>query len=152
ELARAVEPSTDPDSIRRDLALVSEMVLALGLGQSPPFGGLHDVRLTVRRAAIGAMLTAEQLLEVSETLNCTGAMYRYRMRLDADCRGLIDLLAPIEDLGPVAKTIGGSIDCRGQVLDMASPALAKARQQIAELDDRVKNTINRLLRDPELRK
>ena len=27
------------------------------------------------------MLTAEQLIEVAEALNCTGAMYRYRMRL-----------------------------------------------------------------------
>src|SRR3954449_7146633 len=51
ELARAVAPSTDADAVRRDLDLVSEMVLALDLGQSPPFGGLHDVRLTVRRAA-----------------------------------------------------------------------------------------------------
>src|SRR3954470_12779070 len=98
ELARAVEPSTDVEAIRRDLALVSEMVLALGLGQSPPFGGLHDVRLTVRRAAIGAMLTTEQLLEVADTLNCTGAMYRYRMRLDTRCKHLIELLGPVEDL------------------------------------------------------
>ncbi|HEY1378272.1 MAG TPA: DNA strand exchange inhibitor protein [Gemmataceae bacterium] len=152
ELARAVAPSTDAAAIRRDLDLVSEMALALGLGQSPPFGGLHDVRLTVRRAAIGAMLTAEQLLEVSETLTCTGAMYRYRMRLDGRCKNLINLLAPVDDLGPVAKTIGGSIDARGQVLDMASPELARLRQHLAELDERVKNTVNRLLRDPELRK
>src|SRR5436305_14576086 len=101
------------------------MGLALGLGQSPPFGGLHDIRLTVRRAAIGAALTAEQLLEVAETLTCTGAMYRYRMRLDARCPNLIDLLAPVEDLGAVAKTISGCIDSRGQVLDMAIPELAK---------------------------
>jgi DNA mismatch repair protein MutS2 len=152
ELARAIAPSCDIDSIRRDLGLVGEMVLAIGLGQSPPFGGLHDIRMTVRRAAIGAMLTADQLLEVSETLNCTGAMYRYRMRLDSRSRGLIDLLAPVEDLGPVAKLIGGSIDARGQVLDMASPELARLRRQLGELDERVKNTINRLLRDPELRK
>ena len=128
------------------------MVLALGQGQSPPFGGLHDVRLTVRRAAIGAMLTAEQLLEVADTLTCTGAMYRYRMRLDGRCRGLIDLLAPVEDLGPVAKTITGCIDARGHVLDMASPELAQVRQQLADVDERVQNTIKRLLRDPELRK
>src|SRR5207247_8589360 len=31
-------------------------------------------------------------------------------------------------------------------------SLAKIRQQIADLDERVKNQINRLLRDPELRK
>src|SRR5262245_1996738 len=74
ELARQLEPSTDADKVRTDLALVTEMTEALGMGQAPPFGGLHDVRLTVRRAAIGAMLTADQLLEVADTLNCTGNM------------------------------------------------------------------------------
>ena len=39
-----------------------------GLGQAPPFSGLHDVRLLARRAAIGTMLTAEQLLEVLSAL------------------------------------------------------------------------------------
>src|SRR5438270_9607550 len=64
ELAQQVEPSTDLETIRSELALVTEMVQALDQGQAPPFGGLHDVRLSVRRAAINAMLTAEQLLEV----------------------------------------------------------------------------------------
>ncbi len=62
ELTRQVEPGTDAEKIRAELALVSEMADALGQGQSPPFSGLHDVRLLARRAAIGAMLTAEQLL------------------------------------------------------------------------------------------
>src|SRR4051794_27804028 len=82
ELARRAEPSTDLERIRSELALVTEMVEALAQGQAPPFGGLHDIRLLVRRAAIGAQLTAEQLLEVADTLTCTGNMYRYRMRLD----------------------------------------------------------------------
>src|SRR5262245_23614080 len=76
ELARAIEPSTDPNKIRAELDLVSEMAEAVGQGQLPPFGGFHDVRLVLRRAAIGAMLSAEQLLEAAETLNCTGAIYR----------------------------------------------------------------------------
>jgi DNA mismatch repair protein MutS2 len=152
DLARQVEPGTDVEAIRHELALVSEMVEAIQLGQSPPFGGLHDVRLLVRRAAIGSMLTAEQLLEVAETLSCTGNMYRYRMRLNERCQRLLALLAPVEDLGPVAKTIGGCIDSRGHVLDMASPELARIRQQLLELDERVQNQIKRLLRDPELRK
>src|SRR5438132_5640097 len=79
ELARQVEPSTDADRIRAELALVSEMVDALGLGQVPPFGGLHDVRLLARRAAIGSMLSADELLEIADTLACTASMYRYRM-------------------------------------------------------------------------
>jgi DNA mismatch repair protein MutS2 len=152
EAARAVVPSTDIDAIRHDLSLVGEMVMALELGQPPPLAGVRDIRLAVRRAAIGAVLSAEQLVEASDTLTATGAIYRYRMRLDARFCGLIELLAPVEDLGPVAKTIAGSIDSRGQVLDMASPELAKVRAQLGEIDERVKNTVNRLLRDPELRK
>jgi DNA mismatch repair protein MutS2 len=152
ELARGIEPSTDPVGIRREIALVSEMVTALGLGQAPPFSGLHDVRLLARRAAIGTMLTAEQLLEVGETLACTGAIYRFRMRLAEHLSGLIDLLTGIEDLGTVGKTISGCIDGRGHVLDMASRELATVRQKLFELDEKIKSEIKRLLRDPELRR
>src|SRR5438132_926412 len=152
ELARQVEPGTDPEKIRADLALVTEMTEALGLGQSPPFGGVHDVRLLARRASIGSMLTAEQLLEVAETLASTGHMFRYRMRLSERFQRLSTLLAPVEDLGVVAKSITGCIDSRGYVLDMASRELAQVRQQLAEVDERVQNQIKRLLRDPELRK
>jgi DNA mismatch repair protein MutS2 len=152
ELARGLEPMTDADHIRTDLALVTEMTEALGEGQSPPFGGLHDVRLLARRAAIGSMLTAEQLLEVADTLSCTGNMYRYRQHLSPRFARLIDMLATLEDLGPVAKGITGCIDSRGHVLDMASRELANVRQKLADVDERVQNVIKRLLRDPELRK
>jgi DNA mismatch repair protein MutS2 len=152
ELARALEPGTDPDRIRAQITLVSEMADALGRGMAPPFGGLHDVRLTVRRAAIGAQLTAEQLLEVADTLHCTGHVYRYRMRLGDDHAHLIEMLTPVEDLGHVAKSITGCIDPRGHVLDMASRELALIRQKLADVDERVQAVIRRLLRDPELRK
>ena len=152
ELARQLEPGTDAERIRSELVLVGEMVDALGQGLAPPFGGLHDVRLIVRRAAIGAQLTIEQLLEVADTLACTGNIYRYRMRLGDRQQNLADLIAPIEDLGPVAKTITGCIDSRGHVLDMASRELALVRQKLGDVDERVQNQIRRLLRDPELRK
>jgi DNA mismatch repair protein MutS2 len=151
ELARRLEPLTDPDKVRAELALVSEMADALGQGLSPPFGGLHDVRLTVRRAAIGAQLTAEQLLEVADTLACTGNVYRYRMRLTPAQQRLIELLTPIEDLGHVARSITGCIDSRGHVLDMASRELAQVRQKLADVDARVQHVIQRLLRDPQVR-
>src|SRR6266481_6032143 len=115
ELATQVEPSTDGEKIRAELNLVTEMTDALGQGLQPPFGGLHDVRLLARRAAIGSMLSAEQLLEVADTMNCTGNMYRFRMRLPEPFQGLIALLTSVEDLGPIAKAIHGCIDGRGHV-------------------------------------
>jgi DNA mismatch repair protein MutS2 len=152
ELARQVEPGVDAGQIRREQALVTEMADLLAAGESPPLGGLHDIRLVVRRAAIGAMLSSEQLLQAADTLTCTGAIYRYRMRLKERFVGINQLLAPVEDLGLVAKSISGCIDSRGLVLDMASRELALVRQKLAELEERVQNQIKRLLRDPELRK
>src|SRR5262249_50426687 len=74
------------------------------------------------------------------------------MRLSEQFQRLIALLAPVEDLGVVAKSITGCIDNRGHVLDMASPELSHVRHRLAALDDRVQHEIKRLLRDPELRK
>ncbi|MGE3804370.1 MAG: endonuclease MutS2 [Gemmataceae bacterium] len=152
DLARQIEPGIELEPLQAELKLVSEMVDALGEGLTPPFAGLADVRLLVRRAAIGAMLTADQLLEVAGTLSCTGHMYRFRMRLDPRFARLIQLMNPIEDLGPVAKAIQGCIDGRGHVLDLASPELSRLRRQLADLDERVQQQIRKMLRDPELRK
>lgn len=152
DLCRAVEPTTKADHIRAELAFVSEMVAALDLNQPPPLNGLHDVRLLVKRAAIGTMLSAEQLLQVAETLSCTGNVFRYRMRLPQHLEALIELLAGIEDFGPVSRSISGCIDGRGHVLDVASRDLSAVRQKLFELDEKVKNEVKRLLRDPELRK
>jgi len=151
ELARALTPLHDLPRARHEIALVTEMVDALSQGLAPPFAGLHDVRLLVKRAAIGAALSVEQLLEVADTLTCTGHIYRYRMRLTDRHRQLIELLTPIEDLGPVARTITGCIDSRGHVLDMASRELAQIRQKLSSVDDRVQQVIQRLLRDPAIR-
>jgi DNA mismatch repair protein MutS2 len=152
ELALQVEPTIDLSAIQTEQNLVTETVWALELEQTPPLGGLRDVRLLVRRAAIGSMLTAEQLLEVAATLSATGDIYRYRTRLSDRCQRLIAFLTPIEDLGMMAKSITGCIDSRGHILDMAGPELARIRQQLAEVDERVQNQIKRLLRDPELRR
>jgi len=152
DLAKQIEPSTELAVVRKEISLVTEMVDALAREQPPPFAGLRDVRLVARRAGLGTMLTAEQLIDVAEALNCTGAMYRYRMRLAEHLSGLIDHLSGIEDLGTVGKSIGGCIDGRGHVLDMASRDLAAVRQKLYELDEKVKAEVRRLLRDPELRK
>ena len=152
DLARQAMPSTDADAIRAELALVSEMVHILGEGHSPPFAGLSDVRLMARRAAIGAMLTAEQLLEMAAALNATGHMYRFRMRLGAHFPRIIQLLGPVEDLGLVAKSIAGCIDSRGHVLSMASPDLAHVRVKIDDLDEKIQQRLKHLLRDAEVRK
>ena len=152
ELALQLQPLQDVDRIRHLQCLVTEMAELVSSGMSPPLGGLADVRMLVRRATIGSQLTAEELLQIKDVLVCTGNIYRYRNRLSDRSTGIVELLTRVEDLGMTAKTIEGCLDSRGNVLDMASQALATVRQQLREMDDRIQNRIRALLRDPEIRK
>lgn len=152
ELARSLRPSTDLDALRQAHLEVTEMVEALLANQAPPLGGLSDIRLLVRRASIGSMLSASELLQVKEVLACTGQMYRYRSRLSERWQGLQRILVRIEDMGSTAQSISGCVDDRGHLLDMASPELGRIRHLKRQLDDRIQSQIKRLLRDAEFRK
>lgn len=152
ELLRQVEPSDKLPLLRGEFDLLGEMILAVSEGLGPPLAGLHDVRLLIRRAVIGSVLSVDDLRDLSDTLLVTGSIYRWRSKLNEKHALLIDYAASIQDLGMVARGIQSCVDSRGHVLDLASPDLAKVRQQLSDLDERVKNTVNRLLRDPELRK
>src|SRR5215216_2163567 len=77
EGARRMEPSRDPGEVRERQALTTEMTEALGAGLTPPFGGLHDIRPQVRRAQVGATLTAEELAETVESLRAVGNLDRW---------------------------------------------------------------------------
>ena len=151
DLARQIEPSTDVAAIRPNCPSRPKW--------SPPSAWAS------RRRSAGCTMSAagppgrhrhdahgRATPRSRRDPDCTGAIYRYRMRLDEQLAGLIELLAGIEDLGTVGKSIGGCIDGRGHVLDMASRDLAAVRQKLADLDEKVKAEISRLLRDPELRK
>jgi len=152
ELALGVDPLVDLAQIRMEQVLLAEMMDAVSVGIGPPVQRLKDVRLLVRRAAIGAQLDAGQLLEIAEVLLVTGAIFRWRSKLNEKHHRLSELAASIPDLGPVAKTIQGCIDSRAHVLDMASPELAEVRRKINEVDERLKAMVARLLKDPEIRK
>lgn len=152
ELALGLTPLGDLGQIRNEQALLAEMIDAVSVDIGPPVQRLKDVRLLVRRAAIGAQLDAGQLLEIAEVLLVTGAIFRWRSKLNERHHRLGELAATIPDLGPVAKTIQGCIDSRAHVLDMASPDLAEVRRKINEVDERLKAMVAKLLKDPEIRK
>lgn len=152
QLAEQLAPSRDTAWIAQQLALTEEARRALAEGVSLSLAGLRDIRLLLRRASIGSMLSAEELLQVRETAWCLSAVYRWRMKLDERFLKLRELLANVDDYGLLARNIEGCLDLRGHVLDMASSELAQVRRQLRELEERVQAVLKRLLRDPEIRK
>lgn len=151
DLLLKLEPLQQLEVVERQITLVTEMTEALSGRHTPPLSGVSDIRLLLRRAIIGSSLTASELNQVKEVLAATGSAYRYRMKLEPRWNNLINMLARVEDLGSLARTIEGSIDARSHVLDMASPELSSVRHRLHDIDEGIQQELKRILRNSVIR-
>ncbi len=152
DAARRLEPLTEVGPIRHRQAQTSEMAEAISSGLSPPLGGLHDIRANVRRAQIGAMLTAEELAEVVEVLGAVDNLGRWLGKVGDQFPRLGSMKAEVGEFGEVANAIRGCLDNRGQVLDTASRRLSALRREVGQAESKIQETLKRLLRSPEIKR
>ncbi|MEO6811131.1 MAG: DNA strand exchange inhibitor protein [Isosphaeraceae bacterium] len=152
DAARQMEPSRDAGEVRQRQGLTTEMADALSAGLSPPLGGLHDIRAQVRRAQIGAMLQAEELAEAVEVLRAISNLSVWLDRIGDEFPRLGGLRAEVGEFSGVANAIEGCLDERGKVLDTASRKLSSIRAEIGRAEERIQDTLRRMLRSNELRR
>jgi DNA mismatch repair protein MutS2 len=152
DAALRLEPSREPGEVRDRQALTTEMAEALSAGLSPPFGGLHDIRAQVRRAQINATLTAEELAETVETLRASGNLDRWLGRVGDEFPRLGSLKQGVGEFSGVVNAIESCIDERGKVLDTASRKLSAIRREVGQVEERIQETLRRMLRSNELKR
>ncbi|MFO0910277.1 MAG: DNA strand exchange inhibitor protein [Isosphaeraceae bacterium] len=150
--ALRMEPSRDQGEIRAWQALTTEMADALSAGLTPPFGGLHDIRPQVRRAQVGASLTAEELAETVETLRAIGNLDRWLGRIGEEFARLGALKASVGEFSGVVNAIDSCIDNRGKILDTASRKLSEIRREVGQVEERIQETLRRMLRSNEIKR
>ena len=68
ELAEALQPSSEYQTVESNLALTEDAVRVLRHAASIPFGGIRDLRQVLGRARVGGGLSGEELLAVGSTL------------------------------------------------------------------------------------
>lgn len=139
-----LEPFGDPAVARLWLERTSEMRWLLDQGHDLPLGGLHDLTSALREARIGRALEPKSLIDVAETIRCTGRLRRFVMERERmpRLRELAEALVPRE---PLADDIERCIGDDGEVCDDASPELRRLRRAIRELAARVQTTLHRIL-------
>src|SRR5579884_840667 len=118
-LALLLEPSPDPDEVRRRLAFTSEARRLLE--QRPDIGirGARDVRPHVTAAERGAMLSPGELMDVLVTLRASGYLGRAIQRLDDGFPLLRSLAVDLPSRPQLEGRIEESISEEGEVLDSA---------------------------------
>jgi len=108
-------------------------------------GGARDVRPSLKRAAMGSVLEPQSLLDIQSTL-VSGQTLRRAILPRAEKYSTVATLARrIEECPKLVAEIDRCIDDHGEVLDSASPTLARIRRQLAVQRERMQERLQRLI-------
>ncbi len=146
EMALSLTASVDPVEVRRRLRLTDEARRLLDEMPDLTIGGARDVRPAVGLARRGGVCDAPTLLEIAATLASARRLRATLLKLDPEAFPLfreiaanLPLLPDIEDA--IARTIGDD----GQVLDSASPKLARLRAEVRTAFNRLQEKLHNLI-------
>ncbi|WGT41345.1 endonuclease MutS2 [Lysinibacillus sp. 1 U-2021] len=143
-------PQTDFDKVVQLLEEMDEGLSILRVKGNVPMGGIFDVRPSARRAQIGGMLAAVELMEISSTIRASRILRNFIEDLEAD--EVIDIPHFISKkeampvLTGLQHEINNCIDDNGAVLDSASQTLRSIRQSLRAEEGKVRSKLDSLIR------
>ncbi len=150
ELALSLTPATDVAEVRRRQALTAETRLLLEEWPEVTIGGARDVRRAVQHAARGGVLDGVTLLEIATTLDCAATLRHRLSRLDERFPLLIDLALTLPVVPGLVEAIERAIGNDGQVLDSASPNLARLRHEVRVAFNRLQERLQSMIHSSTL--
>ena len=151
EAAGLTCPATDLDVARQRQSETSEARAILLYEGNIPFGGIEDIRTHIERASIGALLQPTELLAVHNTLAASRRLGAFLVKLKEKYPILGGLGNEIETFEKIESAIPGAISQAGEVLDSASPALARVRSELRAAHARLTERMNSFLQARENR-
>lgn len=143
-------PQTDFAKVVQLLEEMDEGLSILRVKGNVPMGGIFDVRPSARRAQIGGMLAAVELMEISSTIRASRILRNFIEDLEAD--EVIDIPHFISKkeampvLTGLQHEINNCIDDNGAVLDSASQTLRSIRQSLRAEEGKVRSKLESLIR------
>jgi DNA mismatch repair protein MutS2 len=143
-------PQTDFDKVVQLLEEMDEGLSILRVKGNVPMGGIFDVRPSARRAQIGGMLAAIELMEISSTIRASRILRNFIEDLEADevieIPHFIAKKEAIPVLTGLQHEINNCIDDNGAVLDSASQTLRSIRQSLRAEEGKVRSKLESLIR------
>ncbi len=147
--ARELSPTTDLFVVRAEQAATREM-RAIASDAAFALPRTAEVGPSLARAERGSPLGAEELREIGIALAAADAAVR-RVR-GAHAPELVRRAAAARPLLEIAAAIDRAVGERGEVLDRASPALARLRRNATLAQDEARDRCQAILRAPRFAK
>lgn len=149
ERALAMLPLDDPDAIQVRLDETAEARQMLAVKGNIPLGGIMDIRPLIQNAAIGATLLAPDLQDVAGTAGSARGLKGFLAKAGHETFPLLashgDRIATFPQ---IEEEVGRAIGSTGQVLDSASPELARIRSRRRLAENRLREKLNSIISGP----
>jgi len=143
-------PQTDYEKVVQLLEEMDEGLSILRVKGNVPMGGIFDVRPSARRAQIGGMLSAMELMEVSSTIRASRILRNFIEDIESEAMIEIPHFITKKEAIPVLTglqhEINNCIDDNGSVLDSASQTLRSIRQSLRAEEAKVRSKLESLIR------
>ena len=152
EQARHLQPQTDLAVVQAELEKTdSALALAVQFG-TPPFYAFQDMCTSLQRAKSGAKLSLKDLLEIARILRQVQALsdwYDHCSGVETPLDDLFSRLAPVPFL---LEKLDRCILSEEELADAASPALADIRRKILRSGQRLRETLDKMVRNQDVQK
>ena len=146
ELALALTPTPQLEEARRRQSTTVEALKLPGLRPGLHLGGVHDVRALAERAQVGGSLDTRELLDVASTVRASRAWRHGLGPLQDETPELLSLAETfLSDHPGLVEDIQDAISDNGEVLDSASPALARIRAELRGAHDRLVTRLREIM-------
>ena len=150
ELCNNLTPQTDIGTIKKLQRETSDALSRLIRKGSVSFGGIHDIRPSMKRLKIGSSLNAIELLSISSNLDATLRIKAYGGYSGKDNDeqpedSLTEFFADLEPLTPLNNEIKRCIVSEDEIADDASPGLKNIRRSIRLANDKIHSQLSSIL-------
>lgn len=147
ELCRRLLPSANIEEIRLMQVQTRDALTRLFQKGSVSFGGVKDVRSSLKRLEIGSALGIQEILSICALLENTSRVKAYSRndRSDAPSDSLDAMFQQLSPLTPLSAEIRRCILSEDEISDDASPALRQIRRNMKITNDRIHTQLSGLV-------
>lgn len=147
EMARTLEPKPSMTVVRESQSEITEAVAILQAGGQPPLSSQIAIRTAMDLIHRGGVLTPLQLHEAAHFLADAQKLAQFLKGRAESAHRLSLYGLSINGLESVKDDIASCVS-QNLILDQASPELAKVRRRILILEDKIKDKLEKVLRNP----
>ena len=148
----ALEPSGDFETVRALQAQTEEADTVLAYSGGNPMAYFKDVREYLKLASVGATLSAKALLDVAEALKASRVV-RAALVTDRENTPLLtEMGSRLSTNRSLEEEIFSAILSEDEISDHASQDLYDIRRHIRQINDRVRDKLNSLIRSSSMQK